>query len=57
MYDYATLTMQNKIFSELVKLNTSLDLLFNNFQVFFIIIILILVSFLGRKFILKCLGK
>lgn len=57
MYDYATVTMQNRILSELQNVNSNL-VMYNEILTYLIIlIIIILLSFVVHRFIMRCLGK
>lgn len=57
MYDYATVTMQNRILNELQNLNSN----FVNYnEILVYLLITFIIAFLvycSHKFIMRCLGK
>lgn len=57
MYDYATVTMQNRILSEISNLNSSVSQFLDSIITVLILICFIFLVFIVYKFIIKCLGK
>lgn len=57
MYDYATVTQQLRILSELQTLNSNLVVYNETITYLLILLIFSFLSFCVYKFILRCLGK
>lgn len=57
MYDYATVTMQNRILTELQTLNSNLVVYNETVIYLLVLIVIILLSFVVHRFIMRCLGK
>lgn len=57
MYDYATVTMQNRILSEISNLNSSVSQFLDSIITVLVLICFIFLVFIVYKFIIKCLGK
>lgn len=57
MYDYATVTMQNRILTELQTLNSNLVVYNETTTYLLILLIVCFMSYCIYKFVLRCLGK
>lgn len=57
MYDYATVTMQNRILGQLQDINNNLLVYNETVTYLLILIIIVLMSFGIYKLVMSCLGK